>query len=105
MVTLPNQVRSRRTTRRNQDRSWVVPRHETTPRLASKIPTNSLWKDQIQTVLNEKKATLAELENIKGHLTHLACVDRAARHFLGRINHMVTKVNRQNVNQTRQKFL
>jgi hypothetical protein len=63
-----------------------------------------VWKDQIQNVLNESKATLAELENIKGRLTHLACVDGAARHFLGRINHMVTKLNRQKVNQTRQKF-
>jgi hypothetical protein len=63
------------------------------------------WKDQIQTVLKESKATLAELENIKGRLTHLACVDRAARHFLGRVNHhMVTKLNRQNVNRTRHKF-
>jgi hypothetical protein len=62
------------------------------------------WKDQIQTILNESKATLAELGNIKGCLTHLACVDPAAFHFLGRINHMVTKLNRQNVNQRRQKF-
>jgi hypothetical protein len=63
-----------------------------------------VWKDQIQTILKESKATLEELENIKERLTHLACVDRAARHFLGRINHMVTKLNRQNVNRTRQKF-
>ena len=35
---------------------------------------------------------------------HLACVDRAARHFLGRINHMATKLNKQKVNRTRQKF-
>jgi hypothetical protein len=63
------------------------------------------WNDQIQTILKESKATLEELENIKGRLTHLASVDRAARHFLGRINHMVTKLNRQNVNRTRQKFL
>jgi hypothetical protein len=63
-----------------------------------------VWKDQIQTILKESKTTLEELENIKGRLTHLACVDRAARHFLGRINHMVTKLNRQNINRTRQKF-
>jgi hypothetical protein len=63
-----------------------------------------VWKDQIQTILKESKATLEELKNIKGRLTHLACVDRAARHFLGRINHMITKLNRQNVNRTRQKF-
>jgi hypothetical protein len=63
-----------------------------------------VWKDQIQTILKESKATLEELENIKGRLNHLACIDWAACHFLGRINHMVTKLNRQNVNQTRQKF-
>jgi hypothetical protein len=40
-----------------------------------------IWKDQIQNVLNESNATLAELKNIKGRLTHLACVDRAARHL------------------------
>jgi hypothetical protein len=63
-----------------------------------------VWKDQIQTILKESKATLEELEFVKGRITHLACLDRAARHFLGRINHMVTKLSRQNVNQTRQKF-
>jgi hypothetical protein len=65
---------------------------------------HSVWTRQIQVTLDKKKATLAELENIKGRLMHLACVDRTARHFLGRINHMVTKLNRQKVNRTKQKF-
>jgi hypothetical protein len=63
-----------------------------------------VWKDQIKTILKENKVTLAELKNFKGRLTYLACVDGAACQFLGRINHMVTKLNRQNVKVTRQRF-
>ena len=77
-----------------------------TRRLLVSLPEykHSVWTEQIETVLRENKTTLADLENIKGRLMHLACVDRAARHFLGRINHMATKLNKQNVNRTRQKF-
>jgi hypothetical protein len=81
--------------------SWLLDRRQ----LLISLPEYKqvVWKDQIQTILKQSKATLEELKNIKGRLTHLACVDRAARHFLVRINHMITKLNRQNVNRTRQK--
>jgi hypothetical protein len=77
-----------------------------TPELLVSLPEykHSVWTRQIQVTLDKKEATLAKLENMKGPLTHLACVDQSARHFLGRIDHMVTKLNQQKVNWTKQKF-